>query len=129
MEDTLDTAIEWLNGQEGKIQDIMPVYEQALTDAFSLFAEHTFRKVYEGQQRRSQVNKLLMLCVTVLLARYGDIYRKCIDEGRNLKNELAVLIDDDPNFFNALTWSTNSKWNIEYVFKKLKSELFDIYLK
>ena len=129
MEDTLDTAIEWLNGQEGKIQDIMPVYEQALTDAFSLFAEHTFRKVYEGQQRRSQVNKLLMLCVTVLLARYGDVYRKCIDKGRNLKNELAVLIDDDPNFFNALTWSTNSKWNIEYVFKKLKSELFDVYLK
>lgn len=127
MEDTLDTAVESLNENES-IENVIPVYEQALKDSYRLFGEHTFRKVYSEQVRRSPVNKLLMLCVTVLLARYGEQYRAAIDRGLNIKNELEVLIDGDSDLFNALTWSTNSKWNIEYVFKKLKDELFDKYL-
>ena len=127
MEDTLDMAIEKLNEQDG-LNEILPVFEQALKDSFCLFREETFRKIYTGQKRRSQVNKLLMLCITVLLARYGQQYRRGIESGMDLKNELRSLIDNDSDFFNALTWSTNSKWNIDYVFKKLKVELFDKYL-
>lgn len=127
MEDTLDMAVEMLNEQEG-LESLIPVYEQSLKDACSLFKEQTFRKVYTGQSRRSQVNKLLMLCITVLLARYGQHYRKGIDGGIDLRNELKALIDVDTDFFNALTWSTNSKWNIDYVFRVLKSDLFDNYL-
>lgn len=124
MEETLDDAVEQFNEAEGLI-NILPVYEQALKDAFTLFGNKTFRKLKVNQGRRSQVNKLLMLSESVLLAKYGNLYRNKIDEGINLTDELANLIENDEKLFNALTWSTNSKWNIDYTFKTLKTELFD----
>lgn len=127
MDDTLDGAVEIFNEYEG-LSDILPVYERTMKDAYRLFGEHTFRKVHEGQVRRSPVNKLLMLAVSVLLAKNGDLYRKQIDKGVNLTQPLMLLMEEDENLFNALTWSTNSKWNIDYVFRMLKTDLFDKYL-
>lgn len=124
MEDTLDNAVEYFNDYEG-LADILPVYEQVMKDAYRLFGSQTFRKVYEGQTRRSPVNKLLMLVVSVLLAIYGQEYRTIIDGGKNLTGELETLMKEDESLFNALTWSTNSKWNIDYVFRTLKRDLFD----
>ena len=124
MDDTLDGAVETFNEYVG-LSEILPVYERAMKDAYSLFGEHTFRKVYEGQSRRSQVNKLLMLSVSVLLAKYGQQYRNEIDSGVKLTESLKELMEKDEHLFNALTWSTNSKWNIDYTFRALKSELFD----
>lgn len=124
MDDTLDTAVEVLNDFSG-LKDILPVYEQALKDAYSLFGNQAFRKVSEGQWRRSPVNKLLMLSITTLLAKYGDKYRAKIDSGINLTNSLADLIENDEILFNALTWGTNSKWNVDRVFGILKHDLFD----
>lgn len=128
MEDTLDNAVEFFNDYDGLTEEFLPIYEQVMNDAYSLFGDQTFRKVSEGQARRSPVNKLLMLSVSVLLAKYGQKYRKKIDAGLNLTNALMNLLKFDENLFNALTWSTNSKWNIEYVFYTLKNELFDKYL-
>lgn len=127
MEDTLDSAVEQYN-EDSRLNEIQPIYEQAMKDAYSLFRDNTFRKVFKGQSRRSPVNKLLMLSISVLLARFSEQYRKMIDSGINLTNQLANLIDTDKDLFNALTWSTNATWNIEYVFKTLKRELFDKYL-
>ena len=124
MEDTLDSAIEYFNDYEG-LSDILPVYEQVLKDAFRLFGDQTFRKVYSGQTRRTPVNKLLMLSVCVILAKYGQQYRNKIDSGVKLIQPFTTLMENDADLFNALTWSTNSKWNIEYVFKTLKTRLFD----
>lgn len=124
MEDTLDSAVEQFNETENLIS-ILPVYEQAMRDAYMLFGNKTFRKVRVNQGRRSQVNKLLMLSECVLLAKYGNLYRNKINSGVNLSDALADLIENDEKLFNALTWSTNSKWNIDYTFKTLKLELFD----
>ncbi|MBO5613526.1 MAG: DUF262 domain-containing protein [Prevotella sp.] len=124
MEDTLDNAVEFFNNYAG-LKGILPVYEQAMKDAYRLFGEHTFRKVYKGQTRRSQVNKLLMLSLSVLLAKHSYQYREKLDNGIKLTDSLRELIDTDENLFNALTWSTNSKWNVEYVFRTLKRELLD----
>lgn len=124
MEDTLDDAVEYFNEYDG-LTDILPVYEQVMKDAYSLFGDFSFRKVYSGQGRRGPVNKLLMLSVSILLAMYGQQYRDKINDGINLKNELTSLMDRDKYLFDALTWSTNSKWNIEYTFNTLKQNLFD----
>ena len=124
MEDTLDNAVEFFNNYAG-LKGILPVYEQAMKDAYRLFGEHTFRKVYKGQTRRSQVNKLLMLSLSVLLAKHSYQYREKLDSGVKLTDSIRELIDTDENLFNALTWSTNSKWNVEYVFRTLKRELLD----
>lgn len=127
MEEALDDAIESLNDNTS-IASLVPVYEQALRDAFSLFGNQTFRKVYTTQSRRSPVNKLLMLSITVLLAKYEKVYRDKIDSGINLTSALEELIDNDLFLFNALTWSTNAKSNIEYAFMTLKVGLLDKYL-
>lgn len=124
MEETLDDAVEYFNSYEDT-GEILSVYEQAMKDAFCLFGNQAFRKVYYGQTRRSQVNKLLMLSISVLLAKYCSQYRAKIDCGVNLTDAFCTLMAEDEKLFNALTWSTNSKWNIDYVFKTLKHELFD----
>ena len=124
MDDTLDGAVETFNEYAG-LSDILPVYDQAMEDAYSLFGDNAFRKVYEGQTRRSQINKLLMLSVSVLLAKYAQQYRAKIDRGMMLTDALKRLMQTDEKLFNALTWSTNSKWNIDYTFTTLKRELFD----
>lgn len=124
MEETLDGAVEFFNEFDG-LSSFIVVYEQVMKDAFKLFGKHAFRKVYKGQSRRSPVNKLLMLSVSVLLAQYGHLYRSKIDSGVKLTGALENLMEEDDSLFNALTWSTNSKWNIDYAFKTLKRELFD----
>ena len=124
MEETLDEAVEYFNDKKG-LSAVLPVYEQVMKDAYSLFGEQSFRKVYTGQSRRSPVNKLLMLAVSVLLAKNGDLYREKINSGVDLTQPLMELMEEDENLFNALTWSTNSKWNIDYVFRTLKNDLFD----
>lgn len=127
MDETLDAAVETLN-ERPDLSAFLPLYERTMKDAYSLFREQTFRKVYTGQNRRSPVNKLMMLTVSVILAKYSSQYRNAIDSGRTLIDELAIMLEDDEDLFNALTWSTNSKWNIEIVFRKLKDGLFDKYL-
>lgn len=127
MDETLDNAVENLN-DDNELCNILPIYEQALKDAYKLFDKYAFRKMSNPSARRSPVNKLLMLAITVLLAKYEKQYRKRIDSGADLKDSLMHLIDDDFDLFNALTWSTNSKWNVDYAFRTLKMELFDKYL-
>ena len=127
MEDTLDNAVEFFN-EYNDLQEVLPIYEQVMKDAYSLFGNQAFRKVYEDQVRRSPVNKLLMLAVCVILAKYGSLYRTKINAGVNLTPALKALLEEDADLFNALTWSTNSKWNVQYTFGKLKHELFDKYL-
>lgn len=124
MEDTLDNAVEFFNECEG-LSEILTVYEQAMNDAYKLFGKQAFRKVNPNKSKRSQVNKLLMLSVSVILAKYGSLYRKKIDAGLKLTEAFSVLLEDDSELFSALTWSTNSKWNIDYTLKTLKRELFD----
>lgn len=129
MESTLDEYVEKVNRQED-FQSYISAYSQSMHDAFTLFGRYTFRKVYTAydNSRRNQVNKLLMVAICVLLARHRDLYKKSIEYGKNLTPELAALIETDSIFFNAITWSTNSKANILYVFQKLKENLFDKYL-
>lgn len=127
MDDALDAAVETLNERQD-LSSFIQLYEQTMKDAYSLFREQTFRKVFTEQNRRSPVNKLMMLTVSIILAKYSSHYRYKIDSGRTLIDELAIMLKKDEDLFNALTWSTNSKWNIESVFRKLKEELFDKYL-
>ena len=127
MDETLDSAVEMFN-EQNDISSIKAIYDQAMKDSYTLFGDQTFRKVFGTQARRSPVIKLLMLTISVLLARYASLYRERINSNIKLTRELTELIENDSYLFNALTWSTNSKWNIEYTFMTLKDKLFDKYL-
>ena len=106
-------------------------FERGMEYSYALFGEYAFRKIC-GQdfrsKKRTQINKLLMLTITVLLVKYSKDYWPAIERGTKLSDHLAELTYIDQHFFNAITWSTNSKGNFEYVFKTLKTQLFDKYL-
>ena len=127
MDDTLDSYVEILNGTN-ELQNYVQIYKDSLDDAYALFGEQTFRKKLPYQSRRSPINKSLMLVITVLLAysRRERLYD--IDSKKNMTDDLAEMINKDADLFSALTWSTNSKTNLEYVFKTLKEDLFDKHL-
>lgn len=61
----------------------------------------------------------------MILAKYRPQYQVKIEAGVKLTDVFAELLEGDTELFNALTWSTNSKWNIDYTLRKLKQELFD----
>ena len=94
--------------------------------ACQLFDEcYAFRKVslnYKDESRYP-INKLLMTCVTVLLAQFHEQYK--IDSTTTLTAKFAELLNKDEQLFNMLTWGTNGKNNIDYVFRILKDKLFD----
>lgn len=129
MDDTLDDFVDYLNYQND-INKYIPIYENALKCSYYLFQEYAFRKVFPDRigERRTPINKLLMLSISVLLSKcnYDSIEAK--HERGCLIRPLADIILNNNEFFNAITWSTNSKWNINTAFTILKKELFDIYL-
>ncbi len=129
MEDTLDSIVEELN-MRSDLEKYVSIYTQSLEMAYQLFGDQAFRKVFPSGQRtrKSQVNKLLLLAETVLLAKNADNYKTDRIEGISLVQPMIDLIDSDRDFFNAITWSTNSKANIDFAMCVLKEKLFDKYL-
>ena len=129
MDNTLDDFVDELNSYKD-FSKYEEAFQKALRLSFVLFGPYSFRKMYPPvkHQRRSPINKLLMLTISVLLAHYGERYDIEKYSGGRLADPLAQLILRNQNLFRALTWSTNSKWNIEFTFQTLKVELFDQYL-
>lgn len=129
IENILDEYVERLNDKsEDELSSYISDYKVSLHSAYRLFGQHAFRKVYSDYTslRRSPVNKLLITAITVLLTKHRDEY--LIAENSKLTSHLAGIIDSDKTFFDAISWSTNSKANIAIVMRKLKEDLFDRYL-
>lgn len=130
MDSTLNAYVDYLNRFQ-EFDHYISTFEQALIDARILFGKFTFRKVVSNDlaKRRTQVNKLLMLAVLVLLAKHKERYEGGIKSGVYLTPYLIELMaESNRELFNALTWSTNAKANIDYVMRTLKEKLFDKYL-
>ena len=123
---TLDDFVEILN-ERTDFSFYVEAFKQSLKDAYSLFGEYTFRKVYGRYKdvRKNQVNKVLMLCETVLLAKYRDEYAAKIKTRMSLTESLATLFDNDDEFFQSVTYSTNARRNVARVFNTLKEKVFD----
>jgi len=116
MEYTLDNFIDEINKWNHiKLESVISIYDNALKTAYHVFGKYCFRKVLPHTigGRRTPVNKLLMLSFTILLSKfdYGKVIR--YKEFGSLTFALAELIDSNEELFRAITWSTNSKWNIE----------------
>ncbi|MGN6178970.1 MAG: DUF262 domain-containing protein, partial [Mucilaginibacter sp.] len=128
MEGTLDDFIDNLNDRtEESLNKFVSLYEKGLRNAYHLFGRYCFRKVLPDTlyERRTQVNKLLMLTFSVLLSRYDTTYIQESFHQNALVEPLSELIDNDEDLFRAITWSTNSKWNIETGFLAFQSFLFE----
>jgi len=126
METTLDNFIDELNKKEpGSLDKYINLYDNSLKSAFHLFGIYCFRKVLPDtvHGRRSPVNKLLMLTLSVLLTKFDSSeIKESINEG-GLLEPLADFIENEERLFDAMTWGTNGKWNIEKGFTSFKKFL------
>jgi len=119
MDATLDDFIDELNKRDfGDLRKYIDIYDNALENCYYLFGTHCFRKVLPETigGRRSPVNKLLMLSFSVLLSKYEHAIVKSSVEENGLTVDLANLIESHSDLFNAITYGTNGKWNLEIAF-------------
>ena len=133
MDATLNDFVGELNNRKKEqLEQYVMLFNQAMRDAFLLFNIFTFRKVFveddeRNSDRRYQINKLLMITMSVLLAKYHEQYKEKIGNGKWLTSALAELMSSNNDFCNAITWSTNSKNNMVAAYNVLK-EFFDKHL-
>ena len=129
MDATLNEYVGVLNSRKPEqLEQYVTLFNQAMRDANSLFHQYAFRKVFvEGDERdssrRFQINKLLLIVISVLLAKYREQYKEKIEANVWLTDAMAELISNDVDLFNSITWSTNSKANMVMVYDKLKAFL------
>lgn len=121
MESTLDDFIDDLNRRDyTELEKYVEIYDNALQIAYHLFGDRCFRKVTSNsvEGRRPPVNKLLMLTMSVLLSKHNGENIIRLNPAGSLIVPLAEFIDTEEYVFQALTWSTNAKWNIEIGFTR-----------
>lgn len=129
MSRTLDSCVEQLN--EASIQKLdkyVALFKNSMRQAYSLFGRYAFRKVGPGYAsvRKSSINKSLLVAVSVLLAAHDEYSGSTAS--RKLTGELAILLKEDRQLSDAISWSTSSRKSIFYVFECLKNKLFDKFL-
>lgn len=122
MDDTLNEFIDELNKQKDFSQEIA-FYKEAMLSAHYLFGKFAFRKVAVQNNRRLAVNKLLMLCLSVLLSFHTYDEIKSVYQPNSWIEPLKNLIDNNEELYRAITYGTNSKWNIETAMTILRNEL------
>lgn len=129
MSRTLDSCVEELNEIPiEKLNKYVDLFKNSMKQAHYLFGGYAFRKVTPNynSMRKSTINKSLMLAVSVLLAAHREYCK--LTTRRNLTDELAILLQNDRQLNDAISWSTSTKKSILYVFDCLKNNLFDKFL-
>ncbi len=123
MSKVLDNCVEELNKVDSNsLNKYKDLYDKSMLMAFELFEKNAFRKI-KADGKKKPVNKLLMLTISVLLAKHGDRYTK----KTNLVAEMKNLLQDE-KLDKCISLHTSNRANIEYVFKCIKENLFDRYL-
>ena len=122
MDDTLNEFVDELNKQKDFSQEVA-CYRDAMLSSYYLFGKSAFRKITQTSRRRLAVNKLLMQCLSVLLSfqTYDEIQKKY--KQQSWIEPLKRLIDENKDFYRAITYGTNSRWNIETAMTILRNEL------
>jgi hypothetical protein len=126
MENTLNNFIDELNIRETEnLKKYIALYDNSLSIAYHLFGKNCFRKLLPDTVtgRRTPVNKLLMLTLSVLLSKYeaGKIIE--LNEKNSLLEPLAHFIQSEDSLFDVMTYGTNGKSNIETGFISLRKFL------
>lgn len=126
MKSALDACVEELNQKnKEELSVYVDAFKKSMNLAHQLFGEYAFRKVSPNQNRKSSINKSLMLVLSVLLAKYAEEHPNATVH-RNLTDDLSALIEHDDKLNEAISWSTTNKKNIQYVFETLKQQLIDL---
>lgn len=90
----------------------------AMDAAFAVFGDLAFRRPSSPGSRRQRVNRALFDSWSVGLARRADAEIEALVTNRNRVVEgLGRLLDDDPEFEEAISWSTGDAGRVQKRFR------------
>jgi uncharacterized protein with ParB-like and HNH nuclease domain len=101
--------------------DYIQLFDNAMRNAFYLFGNYSFRKCrvehIAPDAKRQLINRALFVSWSVLLSgfKHSDVVKA--NKGESLAMLAAEKLTIDPALFNFLTYSTNSRVNIQAAFK------------
>jgi len=117
MNSTLDSKVDGLSkGNINNVEKYIVLFRTAMLNAQHLFGDYAFRKCLlkhlEPDSHKQLVNKVLFISWSVLLSNLSneDIVKN--NAVGCLSKPLAERISNDREFFNYLSYGTNSKANV-----------------
>lgn len=123
----LDRLVDYLNKKSPEELAVgVKKFKDAMRSAYHLFGDMAFRKPpYDDGGRLKPINKLLLLSISVLLAQ-TDLkkVRTTYPSDRCLINRINTILSEDERLGRAISYGTNSKWNIETAIETLRNQLF-----
>ena len=112
----LDDFVDLLNKMgDFEFDKYIAEFDSAMKISRHLFGRHAFRKVYintHNDSPRSLVNKALFVSWSVLLADYDYSIIKKNTEKNSFISILGEHISKDIEYYRALSYGTNGRWNI-----------------
>jgi hypothetical protein len=126
MNPSLDNLPEELsNYSKEDLRKYVFLYSNAMRNAEYLFGrKFAFRKVrlndIKPNSYKQLINKALFVCWSILLADYNSEQIKKSNEEMVLLEPLARNIEEDIDLLNFLSYGTNGKSNLLYVFNSAK---------
>lgn len=123
IESTLDEFTDKLNGySDSQLRKFIVLYDTGMQNSYHLFGDYTFRKILRLGGRKTAINKLMMLTLSILLSQYErDIVS--IYPSSFLKEPMINYLNEDETLLSVLSYGTNAKYNIETAFRRFKSFL------
>ncbi|WP_262152297.1 DUF262 domain-containing protein [Chryseobacterium foetidum] len=126
MDTSLDDLTEELSKQNyNELSKYVSLFSNSMKNAEYLFGrKYAFRKVrpvdLNPNANKQLINKALFVSWSVFLARYDHNQIRSLNSEKALLEPLAENIYEDRTFLNFLSYGTNGKNNLLYVFDKVK---------
>lgn len=121
IDDELDNLVDKIGKTSAQeLSQYVEAFDRAMTNAYHLLGHHAFRRIQKNADEtsaRSVINKALFASESVLLAEY-DINFVKKSKKNCLISPLAMLMSNNSVYSYYLSYGTNGKQNIIYVFKE-----------
>ena len=126
MQSSLDDVTELLGKVKVEVLNkYLPLYNNGMENAAYLLGKYAFRKILlkhlEPKASKQLINKALFVSCSILLSQYAHADIKAKNESGVLIRPLAERIENDNILFNFLSFGTNGKANIQYVFTTIEN--------
>lgn len=130
MDTFLADTLDYMNGlNQSALDDLAARFERSMSNNFSLFGEHSFRKSFAigstdtADNKRKVINIALFDVFSVLFA---DLDKNFIERNRDILLEKFDDLVRDVDFNSAITLATNSTKKVTLRFDKVRSVLNDL---
>jgi hypothetical protein len=135
MDSSLNILTEELSkSSEDELEVYVNKFSNAMKNAEYLFGNrYAFRKVttydIEPGAYKQLINKALFVCLTILLSEYNPAEIRKNNKEKSLLEPLAGFIENEMDLMDFLSYGTNNRANLIFVYGFLKDVLISDFLK